>query len=269
MYGYIYETTCIPTGKKYIGMHKWNKDSIDVNYLGSGLLLTKVINKYGKENFSSIILEKCETLDELNDAEIKWISKFDAVNSDNYYNIARGGEGHTCDPWNKGKHIPLNPNSAKGLEYGRHLPASDNLKKKLSEIRTGILVSDDTREKLRKAQSGKRYVNNGIMNKCISEVDLDNYLNDGWKLGKLPKDYSDRIRKFKETHYNKDNTEWKNNIRKSIVGRKWVTNGLIDKQIKSEEVDYYLSIGFKLGRCKVRNKLQSSTTNRGIGVDLK
>ena len=43
MYGYIYETTCVPTGKKYIGMHKWSKDTIDPNYLGSGLHLKELL----------------------------------------------------------------------------------------------------------------------------------------------------------------------------------------------------------------------------------
>ena len=48
MYGYIYETTCLINGMKYIGMHKWDKDSIDPNYLGSGLRLTH----YSKDEFT-------------------------------------------------------------------------------------------------------------------------------------------------------------------------------------------------------------------------
>ena len=58
--------------------------------------------------------------------------------------------------------------------------------------------------------------------------------------------------KFKTTHYTSDNTEWKLNISKAIKGRKWVTNGVIDKQVKPEEIDFYLSKGFYLGRCKAR-----------------
>lgn len=57
MYGYIYETTCIPTGKKYIGMHKWSKDTIDPNYFGSGIHVSRAIKKYGKKNFSCRIIE--------------------------------------------------------------------------------------------------------------------------------------------------------------------------------------------------------------------
>ena len=38
-----------------------------------------------------------------------------------------------------------------------------------------------------------KYINNGEINKCIPEVELDNYLNNGWKLGQVPKDRTERI----------------------------------------------------------------------------
>ena len=252
MYGYIYETTCIPTGKKYIGMHKWSQDTIHPNYVGSGQLLIKAIRKYGFNNFSCRLIESCNSLEELNEKEIYWIKYYNAVEDENYYNIANGGEGHTCEPWNKGKNIVVSENSLKALEYGRHLPASEKLKKQLSERRKNIEVTESTREKLRINQLGRKWINDGKINKCVFEADLDNYLDSGWKLGQLSKDRSSRINKFKQTHYSKDTTEWKNNINKSIKGRKWVTDGFIDKQIKPDELEYYLSIGFKLGRSKAR-----------------
>lgn len=101
---------------------------------------------------------------------------------------------------------------------------------------------------------GKEYYRpkNGEINKYIFEEDLNQYLSSGWKLGQLPRDRSESIKKFKETHYSKENLAWKNNIRNSIKGRKWVTNGSIDKQVKLNEVDFYLRNGFRLGRCKAR-----------------
>lgn len=249
MYGYIYETTCIPTGKKYIGMHKWSKDTIDPNYFGSGIYLTKALKKYGRENFSCKILEWCETREELLNKEKYYISLFKAPINEDYYNIEDGGQGGHSEYYVQ----EVTDKQLLALEYGRHLPSSEQHKKQLSERRKNIQVSNETREKLRINQLGKRCINNGIINKYVFETDLNEYLNSGWKLGQIPIDRSDRIAKFKETHYNKDNSEWKNNIRKSIAGRKWVTNGFIDKQVKPEEVDYYLSIGFKPGRCKIRN----------------
>ena len=41
MYGYIYETTNLINGKKYIGKHK--ADCFDKSYIGSGTILTRAI----------------------------------------------------------------------------------------------------------------------------------------------------------------------------------------------------------------------------------
>lgn len=98
MYGYVYITTNKINNKKYIGQHK--STTFDKKYIGSGILLQKAIEHYGKENFEVVILKECFSEDELNQAEIELIKTFDAVNSEQFYNIARGGEGHSCTPWN-------------------------------------------------------------------------------------------------------------------------------------------------------------------------
>lgn len=65
----------------------------DPNYLGSGKLIKQAIKKYGKNNFSREILEECEDFDLLCEREIYWIDKYNAVESDNYYNLSYGGNG--------------------------------------------------------------------------------------------------------------------------------------------------------------------------------
>ena len=57
MFGYIYKTTNLINGKIYIG--KRQKQEFDKYYLGSGIYLKKAIEKYGKENFSCEIIDKC------------------------------------------------------------------------------------------------------------------------------------------------------------------------------------------------------------------
>ena len=54
-YHIIYKTTCLITGKWYIGMHSTN--DLNDGYLGSGQRLWKSINKYGKQNHKCEILE--------------------------------------------------------------------------------------------------------------------------------------------------------------------------------------------------------------------
>lgn len=80
MYGYIYLTTNHVNGKRYIGRKtatKWVP-----TYLGSGTYLLKALAKYGKDNFTNIILQECNSLFDLVHFEMYYIKKFNAVKSD-------------------------------------------------------------------------------------------------------------------------------------------------------------------------------------------
>jgi hypothetical protein len=84
---FIYKTTNNINGKQYIGLCTRN----DPFYLGSGVLLKDAIKIYGKENFTREILEECDDFDTLLEREMYWIEKFDAVNSEKFYNLSYGG----------------------------------------------------------------------------------------------------------------------------------------------------------------------------------
>ncbi len=85
----IYKTTNLLNGKYYIGKDQKNNPE----YLGSGMLLTKAIKKYGKENFKKEILEECVNKEELAKRERYWIERLDARNKTIAYNIGEGGDG--------------------------------------------------------------------------------------------------------------------------------------------------------------------------------
>lgn len=88
--GFVYITTNKINNKKYIGMHRGHKDD---SYLGSGKLIRKAIDKYGKENFSRKIIEYADSFEELCELEKFYIEKYNAVRDDNFYNIHDGGFG--------------------------------------------------------------------------------------------------------------------------------------------------------------------------------
>lgn len=82
--------------KKYIGQHK--ASSFDESYKGSGKLIKEALKKYGLKNFKTILIEICESVEDLNEKEIFYIKLNGAVNNVQYYNLAKGGLGHSCSP---------------------------------------------------------------------------------------------------------------------------------------------------------------------------
>lgn len=220
MYGYIYETTNLVNGKKYIGKHKSTK--FDVQYLGSGVALKKAISKYGKENFVVKILEEIYTnQEELDKKEKEWIIKCNAVKDKKYYNRSYGGENEGWFGINKAvkengglpKVTRIKMSKSRRGEkhpmYGKH--HSEASKKKMSEIKRGKKTSEETkkkqsealkgekaywygkhlkketREKLSKAHKGqninRRWINNNSENKYVLKEEVQLYLEKGWKKG--------------------------------------------------------------------------------------
>lgn len=249
MYGYVYITTNKINNKKYIGQHK--STTFDKKYIGSGILLQKAIEHYGKENFEVVILKECFSEDELNQAEIELIKTFDAVNSEQFYNIARGGEGHSCTPWNKGKQgPPANAAQLEGLRKGWQQPASDRQKQQLSKRRKNCEVSQATRVLLSKNALGKIGINNGNVNKYVRSEELNDFLSRGWQRGHLAAS-PDRIKNFRKTYANKSNEQkqaTRQKLHEALAGRLWVTNGEISKQIRPDVLQKFLNEGFVRGR---------------------
>jgi hypothetical protein len=87
---FTYKTTNMINGKIYIGVHKTN--NINDGYIGSGLIISRAIKKYGKENFKREILEEFDTLAEAYLEESKIVNE-SFVNRSDTYNITIGGDG--------------------------------------------------------------------------------------------------------------------------------------------------------------------------------
>lgn len=119
MYFFIYKTVNMINGKFYIGQHR--TEHLKDGYLGSGNVLKKAIDKYGRENFERVILEYCSSAEQLNEAETRWITQ-ELVDDHNCYNMKTGGE--------------------------QSFNISNETKRKMSVAKIGKIATKETRNKL-------------------------------------------------------------------------------------------------------------------------
>ena len=235
MYGYVYKTTDLESGLIYVGQHK--SESFDEKYYGSGIIITKLIKKYGTDRFICEILEECESFEELNEREIYWIKELNALDESIGYNIATGGSfgdsGYhqgMC-----GKTQSMKQKDA-ARDYQLNNPKTDQMKSKMSKAMRGntnasngkgmvfihFLDDNQKRVKLNEAykyieqgwEFGKckrvienqkkafqnKYANGTYISKdnkakFVSNIELQRYLDDGWKLGKKgTTNYNNRLK---------------------------------------------------------------------------
>lgn len=247
MYGYIYLTTNLITGKQYIGKHHSNI-FVGNKYLGSGKILKQAIEKYGKENFTVELLKGCETLEELNAAEIYYIDIYNARTDSNFYNIRKGGDCGPGGPMFSGHHhtedtkvlMSINRKGELNPNYGNHWTQSADLKALHSKLSSGesngMYGKTHTEEakatigkKNHEALFGRIRITDGVSNKLIPKEDLQYYLDAGWYRGQT----------FSES--------WKAKQRGS-TGKVWIHNNIISKYVDKEQLDDYLNSGWIKGR---------------------
>lgn len=154
MLGYVYKTTNLINKKIYIGQHR--SQFFDDSYFGSGKLITSAIKKYGKESFSVEVLCECNSQDELDNAEMLYIKQYNSTDINVGYNITFGGQARFFT----GMHHTLES------------------RQKMSESASNRTYREPT-------TLGRKYINNGHINKCVPVELIDDYLSDGWVLGKL------------------------------------------------------------------------------------
>ncbi len=169
----VYKTTNLINGKIYIGQDTNN----DPNYIGSGKIIKEAIRKYGKCNFSKEILEKCDSIQSLNEREIYWISFYDSTNNQIGYNILKGGLGSAGfkqseevvikikenNKSDKFREIMSSPEVSEKISQGqknstkkKELHSSIEYKEKMGNSLKGRKFSDEHKKKLSESLKGKK-----------------------------------------------------------------------------------------------------------------
>jgi group I intron endonuclease len=139
MYGVIYKITNLINGKFYIGQtimtlsKRWSKHKSDANR-GAGWVLSAAIRKYGADAFVIEVIEKHNSRDDLNSAEINAIATLKPV-----YNACAGGSGLGSPTEDVRKKISA---SSKGRKL------SQETKNKISQANIGRKQSQETLNKI-------------------------------------------------------------------------------------------------------------------------
>jgi hypothetical protein len=207
-YHFIYKTTCIKTGKFYIGMH--STDRIEDGYIGSGQRLWHSINYHGKENHKIEILEFCQDRESLALREREIVNE-DLLENPKCMNLCLGGEtGFTEDQRSKGA-ISSNQKNWKDPIYAKKMKeVSSEVMKKLwqdpesskrllegaGKSFKGKKHTEEAKktigDKISKAQKAEKnsqfgtcWINNPIekTNRKIKKEEIKKYLQEGWESG--------------------------------------------------------------------------------------
>ena len=151
-HGFIYITTNMINGKKYIGQKVFDTNSMWKSYFGSGTYLKNAINKYGKENFCREIIAIVYSQEELNNLEIEFIKNHNAVESKDYYNISHGGESVMFSR----KHTDKTKQQMSISFKGRIYSEEHNIKISKSKIKSNFKHSMKSKQKMSDSQKGKK-----------------------------------------------------------------------------------------------------------------
>lgn len=202
---YLYKTTCIITGRWYIGMH--STSNMDDGYMGSGKRLRYSIRKYGVDNHIKEILEFFDTREELVNREIEVVN-FELIKEDMCMNLVAGGNGGfiSVEGYKKGAkkmNEIINQRKKDDKEFAEkcRLAVSKALKKRHKEGKikipdwTGKQHSDETKKKMSEnkkgtgtgeanSQYGTCWITKDSDNKKIKKEEIDIYLNEGWVKGR-------------------------------------------------------------------------------------
>jgi group I intron endonuclease len=161
---YIYKITNKVNGKIYIGQtndieKRW-KDHLSAVRNNFGFFIHNSIRKRGIDNFVFEVIEECEDI-ETNDREKFWISHYDSFH--NGYNLTSGGDCdfNRCEETilkmsrSKMGHIVTNETREKIGRANSGRVFSEESREKMSKSQMGHEVSHETREKIREKHLGK------------------------------------------------------------------------------------------------------------------
>lgn len=201
MIGYIYKTTDLTNNKIYVGKHKSTVFQ-GMRYVGSGTIITHIINKCIRESINlsdRLVVEMIDFADTdvaLNEKEIYWIDKLNSRDPSIGYNLRKGGDCGPGGPMMLGKKHSEETRrkmseARKGKNnsnYGKHrvMPESEKHLHACKGCNNGMYGkhhSAKTLDQLRIQKLGSRKMSNKLIYpkfKVIKPQLISEYLSQGW-----------------------------------------------------------------------------------------
>ena len=231
-YGFIYMTKNNITGKLYIGKHKrtMNPEDIDDSwYLGSGRALKEAILQYGRKNFERKIIYECQSPSELDYMERVFISFYDAVNDEQFYNLIDGRNWDVVftEEVRKKMRKPHKEMSAESKSHMRRefdQETRDKLAESARKNLTGYVHSEQSKKNMSDGHKGSCSIFKDGKFKYIKKEQVREYLDEGWVL------------------------------KGAWSGFKWMHNDKECRQIRKEDIQNYLDGGWTMGRLPRKRK---------------
>lgn len=268
MYGYIYKTTNLVNGKIYIGK---KKGEFTDSYKGSGRYIRNAFNKYGFDNFSVELIEYCETLDIQNQREQYWIKHYHDLGY-TMYNISTGGDGGDTYWQLSESDRQARLKKASESSWFNHQPRECHIKAWNTRRKNGTdKFSIEQRQKLSKSHLGKKRsaesIQKGLITRCGYRHSEETKLKIRQSnLGKtrsaetcerISEAASKRVGEL-NAFYGKHHSEETRKLisekcKDAVRGKKWMTNGTDSIRVNQEDIEMYISQGYKLGRGKLKN----------------
>lgn len=150
---FIYKTTNLVNGKIYIGAH--SAETYTDRYLGSGPLIKRAIEKYGRSNFKREIIAECVS------AEVMYIVESHIVNRKfvdrpDTYNLQIGGSGS-----HRGRRVSWKPTPEQRDKMRKPRTPEARLNIRNAKMGTlnpqfGISLSEKTKAKMSASLKGRK-----------------------------------------------------------------------------------------------------------------
>lgn len=206
---FVYKTTCVVTGKWYIGLH--STDVLEDGYLGSGMRLTRSVKKHGESAHIREILFMGKTRKEASNKEAELLTE-DIRKNPLCMNLGPGGLGATDRPATSAETAAKLSKASKGYVrtkewYDKIVASRKNNGTHTHSEETKIVLAEKHRGK-KLTSEHKNKISKGLSGRVVTEQTRSK-LKDAWQ-----------NRKGKPINRKPVSDKFREAIRKSRIGKK-------------------------------------------------